>query len=174
MKPLHAVLLSLSTLMACQGNAPSGAAPVTESGSSSSRSPGKPVAPADAQLLPHADTVRDVVADLVLVITPSSPVDRLRASVSGTEGVDLEPLQLDLGPLAAGQAHQQALRLTRRSATPSRVRVLIETWQGESHEARALLLAVRGGEAVADKASAPPQLGPGGEAILSLPATETR
>ncbi len=171
MKPVIAALLSLSTLVACQGHSPPGAAPASES---SSHRPGKPVAPADAQLLLHADTVRDVAADLVLVITPSSPVDRLRASISGTEGLELEPLQLDLGPLAAGEAQRQDLQVTRRSAGPGQVRVLLETWRGESHEARARLLPVRGGEEIAEKATTSPQLGPGGEAILSLPATESR
>lgn len=174
MKPVLAALLSLSTLLACQGNAPPGVGGSSSDRDSRARSPGKPGAPVDAQLLPHADTVRDVAADLVLVIIPASPVDRLRARISGTDGLELEPLQLELGALAAGQVYRQNLHMTRRGAGPGQVRVLLETWQGESHAARARLLPVRGSEAVADKASAPPQLGPGDEPIVSLPATETR
>lgn len=176
---VHTLFFSLfAGLIACKGGAPQSqlqAAAVEPQSRPAQRaaSPGKPSAPVSVQLQPHADTVPGVAADLVLELTPGRALDRMSVAISGTEGLALAPLQLDLGPLVAGTTLRQNLQVTRNSASPTYVRVLIETWQGEAKQAKAVLLPVRGSEVAAEKSTAPPQLGPDGEAVRSLPAEES-
>lgn len=189
MKAYRLAPLILVALLGCRGPTPQEAAPVAVEAPAAAMPAdaappatqparpatpvGKPTAPVQIELLPHADTVVGVPADLLLSLTPSRTLDRLSVEISGADGITLAPLRVDLGARAVGIPVQQTVQLTRTGARAGSVRVLVETAQGEARRTRVLLLAVNGGEAITPKQAAPVQTTPEGERILSLPVEET-
>lgn len=141
-----------------------------------STSPGKPSAPANVtfqsagtRLVPGAPVT------VQTVITPTADVDSLEVRFSLSEGltaVNALPV-LNLGAQKAGSAHNQAVQLSALAEGPQFLNVFVTTRQGSQRMIKTVSYPLNAGSGALQGAS-PVKAAPGGERVISLPASEPR
>lgn len=141
-----------------------------------STSPGKPSAPAtvtfqaaSTRLVPGAPLT------VQAIITPTANVDAMEVRFSLSEGltaVNALPV-LSLGAQKAGTVHSQAVLLSALAGGPQFLNVFVTTQQGSQRMIKTVSHPLNAGSSAPQGAS-PVKAAPGGERVISLPASEPR
>lgn len=148
--------------------------PTATAGQPSAGKPSAPVTVAFEQLGPAI--VMGVPVSVKAVVTPAADVDALEVRFSLSKGLEAAqrlPL-LSPGLQKAGTPSVQTLVLLPRAEGQQYVNVFVTTRQGRQRTRKTVSYPVMVGNVVANKLQAAAQAAPGGERVISMPATELR